>query len=130
MRVVKKGDRVFNQSYGIGTIVSLPYTRGEPIAHVRWDAFLGTRHDRPFPTPLAGLDQAPREETCPTLNANGEVRHMFVVGRMTCLCGEQPNRDNLLPFAVSRQEYCNGCGAILTSGSGPCAACGTEEPRS
>ena len=51
-----KGDRVQSPSYGVGTIVEVEnWYRGEPVARVRFDAFVGTRNDRPITTPLAGL---------------------------------------------------------------------------
>ena len=53
---IRIGDRVINRSYGTGTVEAIEHHhRGESGARVRFDCFIGTRHDRAFVTPLLGL---------------------------------------------------------------------------
>ena len=59
---MKVGDRVYNRSYGIGTLKAIESPRGESIAWVRWDAFIGTLNDSEYVTPLLGLSAVAHED--------------------------------------------------------------------
>lgn len=56
---IQVGSRVTNRSYGVGTVEAIRhFHRGESIARVRFDCFVGTRNDRPVTTPLMGLEKS------------------------------------------------------------------------